>query len=66
MLPLLPRIEERLLPLGARPHWAKLFAADGEQLRGLHPHWDEFVALRDAADPGRVFTNPFLDRVLGA
>jgi xylitol oxidase len=66
VLPLLPRIEERLLPLGARPHWAKLFAADGEQLRALHPRWDDFLALRDAVDPDRVFGNPFLERVLGA
>ena len=66
VLPLLPRIEERLLPLGARPHWAKLFAVRGERLRALHPHWDDFLALRDAADPERVFTNAFLAEVLDA
>jgi xylitol oxidase len=62
--PLLPRIEERILPLGARPHWAKLFDVRGEALRSLYPRWDEFLALRDALDPGRKFTNAFLEELL--
>ena len=66
VLPLLPRIEERLLPLGARPHWAKLFAVRGERLRALYPHWGDFLAMRDAVDPERVFTNAFLADVLDA
>ncbi len=66
VLPLLPRIEERLLPLGARPHWAKLFHARHDRLRRQHPRWDDFARLRDAADPGRKFGNPFLAEVLGS
>jgi xylitol oxidase len=66
VLPLLPRIEERLLPLGGRPHWAKLFAVRGDLLRDLHPRWDHFRALRDAVDPDRVFENAFLREVLRA
>jgi xylitol oxidase len=63
--PLLPRLEERILPLGARPHWAKLFDVRGDALRSLYPRWDDFLALRDAVDPQRKFTNAFLAEVLG-
>lgn len=62
--PLLPRIEERILPLGARPHWAKLSDVRGERLRGLFPRWDDFLALRESADPERKFMNAFLTEVL--
>ena len=66
VLPLLPRIEERLLPLGARPHWAKLFHARAADLRDRYAGWDRFAALRDEVDPDRVFENAFLSEVLGA
>lgn len=65
VLPLLPRIEERLLPLGGRPHWAKLFHADASTLAPMQPRWDDFLQLRDAADPDRKFANAFLDGLLG-
>ncbi|GAA2750549.1 D-arabinono-1,4-lactone oxidase [Amnibacterium kyonggiense] len=66
VLPLLPRIEERILPLGARPHWAKLFAARADVLRERYTGWDDFARLRDEVDPDRVFGNPFLAEVLGS
>jgi xylitol oxidase len=66
VLPLLPRIEERLLPLGARPHWAKLFHARAAELRSRYSGWTDFAALRDEVDPDRVFGNPFLAEVLGS
>lgn len=66
VLPLLPRIEEHLLPLGARPHWAKLFHARHLRLRDQVPRWRDFAAMRDEADPERVFGNPFLEEVLGS
>jgi xylitol oxidase len=65
VLPLLPVIEERLLPLGARPHWGKLFAASGQRLRDHYPRWGDFLRLRDARDPGRMFGNAFLERIFG-
>ena len=52
-------------PLGARPHWAKEMDHEVDEIRSLYPMADRFLALRDQMDPGRVFTNPFLDRVLG-
>jgi xylitol oxidase len=66
VLPLLPRIEERLLPLGARPHWGKLFAVGGLRLHSHYPRWTDFEALRDVRDPERTFGNAFLTRVFGS
>jgi L-gulono-1,4-lactone dehydrogenase len=52
--------------LGARPHWGKEMDHDAEEIRALYPFASRFEALRDELDPGRVFTNEFLDRVLGS
>ncbi|MBN9142140.1 MAG: FAD-binding protein [Micrococcales bacterium] len=57
---LLPRLEERLLPLGARPHWGKRFHADAEALVPLYPRLDDFRALARRHDPRGVFVNDFL------
>jgi xylitol oxidase len=61
----LPAMEEALLPLGARPHWGKCFAAGAAELAPLYPRFADFRALRDRVDPERTFGNAFLDRVLG-
>lgn len=62
---LLPVIEHALEPLGARPHWGKLFTLDGadERMPRLYPHWNDFVALRRRLDPRGVFGNDFLSRL---
>jgi L-gulono-1,4-lactone dehydrogenase len=49
-----------------RPHWGKLHTRDAEYLASVHPRFSEFTALRDRLDPGRVFGNDYLRRVLGA
>ena len=61
----LPAIEAALLPLGARPHWGKCFAAIADDLETLYPRWQDFRALRASADQEGKFGNAFLDRVLG-
>ncbi len=48
-----------------RPHWGKMNTVDAAYLRERYSRFDDFVAVRDEADPDRVFTNPYLDRVLG-
>lgn len=48
-----------------RPHWGKMHARDAESLRASYPKFDEFIAVRDRLDPGRVFANSYLERVLG-
>lgn len=54
-----------LEPYGPRPHWGKLHELDAELLRTRYPRFDEFVRLRDRLDPRGVFSNRYLDRVLG-
>ncbi|HET9732986.1 MAG TPA: D-arabinono-1,4-lactone oxidase [Acidimicrobiales bacterium] len=50
---------------GARPHWGKLHELDAELLRTRYPRFDQFVGLRREVDPDGVFSNAYLDRVLG-
>jgi alditol oxidase len=57
-------IEDDLVPLGARPHWGKVFEMDAGALADAFPRLPDFAALRDRVDPDRVFGNAFLDRVL--
>jgi FAD/FMN-containing dehydrogenase len=58
-------VEAIMTELGGRPHWGKLHGRDAPSLRGAYPRFDDFLALRDRLDPGRVFGNPYLARVLG-
>jgi len=61
----LPLIERALLPLGARPHWGKWFAAGAAEIAPLYPRFDDFRQLVLARDPERKFGNAYLTRVLG-
>ena len=61
----LPIIEQALLPLGARPHWGKWFAAGVDQIAPLYPRFEDFRSLVLARDPARKFGNAYLTRVLG-
>lgn len=58
---LLPLIEEALEPLGARPHWGKLFTMPATRLRSLYPKLPEFRQLLQTYDPQGKFRNQFLD-----
>jgi L-gulonolactone oxidase len=58
-------VSKVLDPYGARPHWGKLHTLDAEILRTRYPRFDEFVRLRDELDPRGLFSNRYLDRVLG-
>jgi xylitol oxidase len=59
--PVLAALEERLVPLGALPHWGKLFAMSTERLRSLFEKWPDFQQLRKRFDPQGKFSNTFLD-----
>ncbi|KHF35238.1 putative xylitol oxidase [Paenibacillus sp. P1XP2] len=62
----LPLIEERLAPYGARPHWAKLFTMPPVRLRTLYERLPDFRNLLLRCDPEGKFRNDFLDAyVLG-
>jgi len=58
---LLPDIEAALEPLGARPHWGKLFTMAPDRVRSLYPRLPEFRALLHEYDPSGRFRNAFLD-----
>jgi FAD-linked oxidoreductase len=58
-------VEDVLRGHGGRPHWAKLHTMTAADLAADYPRWEDFQAMRDRLDPGRIFTNPYLARVLG-
>ncbi|MEV0821099.1 D-arabinono-1,4-lactone oxidase [Nonomuraea rubra] len=59
-------VEDIMTRLDGRPHWGKLHTRDAAYLAKVYPRFTDFVALRDRLDPGRLFTNAYLDTVLGA
>jgi xylitol oxidase len=58
-------VEARLAPLGARPHWGKIFTTPPATLRTLFPRLGDFAELVAAYDPAGTFRNPWLAAVLG-
>jgi len=58
-------VEKIMVAAGGRPHWGKLHTQGAEYLAAAYPRFGDFRAVRDRLDPGRVFRNPYLDRVLG-
>jgi L-gulonolactone oxidase len=50
---------------GGRPHWGKHHFKTAAELAPLYPGWDRFSAIRDRLDPGRTFTNDYVERILG-
>ena len=50
---------------GGRPHWGKMHRLDAEALSGLYPRFNRFRQVRASVDPGGIFHNSYLDRVLG-
>jgi FAD/FMN-containing dehydrogenase len=58
-------VEQIMVELGGRPHWGKMHTRDHGYLRTVYPRFGEFAAVRDELDPDRVFSNPYLERVLG-
>ena len=58
-------VERVLRDHDGRPHWGKLHTRTAADLAPAYPHWADFAAVRDRVDPDRLFTNRYLDRVLG-
>lgn len=59
-------VEAIMREFGGRPHWGKMHTQDAESLATVYPKFDDFRQVRDRLDPDRVFTNRYLNRVLGA
>ena len=58
-------VEEVMRAYRGRPHWGKIHYQDAASLAELYPNYGDFQGVRDRLDPGRLFTNPYLDRVIG-
>ena len=58
-------VEEIMESYGGRPHWGKRHFQTAETLAPRYPRWGDFQRLRAELDPGGVFTNEYVDRVLG-
>jgi L-gulonolactone oxidase len=50
---------------GGRPHWGKRHSLDRAALAGVYPRFDDFLAVRERLDPGRVFASDYTRRCLG-
>jgi xylitol oxidase len=55
-------IEEVLLPLGARPHWGKLFLAGADVLAPGYERVGDFRHVCERLDPRGAFRNAWLER----
>jgi xylitol oxidase len=59
-------VEAALLPLGARPHWGKLFLARAGEIAPRYERLPDFVRLAERLDPRGAFRNDWLEaHVLG-
>lgn len=58
--------EEIMVAYDGRPHWGKLHTRDREYLASTYPRFDDFLAVREKADPQRVFGNDYTRRLFGA
>ncbi|GAB2517588.1 FAD-binding protein [Nocardiopsis aegyptia] len=61
VLPVLSAVEERLVPLGARPHWGKLTALAPAEVIGGYERGADFGRLARDLDPDGKFRNAFTD-----
>lgn len=59
--PVLASVENALLPLGARPHWGKVFLSGPAAALATYERAQDFSALIDRYDPAGKFRNPFVD-----
>ncbi len=59
-------VEDIMDDYGGRPHWGKLHFQTSETLATRYAEWDAFQSTRRLLDPQGRFSNPYLDRVIGA
>jgi alditol oxidase len=64
VLPVVRLVEDRLAPLGARPHWGKIFTTAPEALRSDYERLPDFLEVMRACDPAGKFRNAYTDRYL--
>ncbi len=63
VLPAVRAVEAALLPLDARPHWGKVYAADPAAVAARYERLPDFVALAQSLDPTGRFRYEALVRI---
>lgn len=58
-------VADIMAEFGGRPHWGKIHWLRAKQLRELYPKFDDFLAVREQVDPGRIFANRYTARIFG-
>ena len=58
-------VESIMDDYGGRPHWGKLHFQKAGTLALRYPRWSDFQEVRARIDPTGVFSNAYLERVLG-
>ena len=64
-VPYFKAVESIMNSYQGRPHWGKLHFQNSETLAPRYPKWQIFQTVRDQVDPKRVFSNAYLETVLG-
>lgn len=61
----LDTVHDVLAGLDGRPHWGKLHHFGVREVAERYPRFEDVREVRDDVDPGRLFTNDTIERVLG-
>jgi xylitol oxidase len=61
VMAVVPLIEAKLAPFGARPHWAKVFTMKNHEIAPLYPKMKDFRTLVAEYDPKGKFGNRYLE-----
>jgi len=64
-VPYFTEVESIMNSYQGRPHWGKLHFQSAATLASRYPQWDVFQAVRNQVDPQRMFSNKYLETVLG-
>jgi L-gulonolactone oxidase len=64
-VPYFKEVESIMNSYQGRPHWGKLHFQSAATLASRYPQWDVFQAVRNQVDPQRMFSNRYLETVLG-
>lgn len=66
VLPVVAAVEQRLAPLGARPHWAKVSGMPPRTVRSQYERSPDFQSLLRRCDPAGKFRNEFIEEYFPA
>jgi len=57
------KIDEIMGKYGGRPHWAKYYKLNNQDLSKLYLKWADFQQVRETLDPERTFLNNYLEKL---